>query len=338
MRLRHQPGDFGARAVETFFEQEPAIEHGTAAIGDARTGCLVHRLAAVDAVDVDGGAARSLGDDGHGGDAAGQGRTELVAHQVEQVRHALDGADAQIRHAAVRNAAHGHHLEPVDAAMADAHAVDTKRLGNDHGLGPLARDPVVLGEPRHPGEATALLVHRATDLDRRRMRHTRTPDGFGREHRGRQARLHVAGATAVEAAIQNFSTERVASPTQAGRHDIEMAIQVDGRSLHPPLVAADDVNARMSGGVLRLADRGEQMDVRAMPAQLIADGVRARFILLARRVDGGDAHQPGGEVHNLVGSAVDFGENLIDVRVQHRCNFISYHGSICSNLMARPLR
>ena len=93
---------------------------------------------------------------------------ELVAHQIEKMRHALDGVDAEIRHAAVRDAALGDHLEPVDAAVADAHAIDAERLGNDDGLGPLARETPVLRQPRDAGEAAALFVDGAADLDRQR--------------------------------------------------------------------------------------------------------------------------------------------------------------------------
>ena len=56
---------FAARGVEALFEQEAAIEHRAADVGDARRLDAVHRLAAEDAVDVEGGLARQVGDDRH---------------------------------------------------------------------------------------------------------------------------------------------------------------------------------------------------------------------------------------------------------------------------------
>ena len=59
-------------------------------------------------------------------------------------------------------------LEPVDPAVADADPVDAEGLGDDHVVGAAAGDEPALAEPGHAGEAAALLVHRAADLERPR--------------------------------------------------------------------------------------------------------------------------------------------------------------------------
>ena len=117
---------------------------------------------------------------------------------IEDEAHVLDGADAEKRHAAVADAPGGGDLEPVDAAMADADAIDVERLGDDDVVGVARAQAPLLGQPRDAGEAAALLVDRAADLDRALQLDAGAPDRFGREHRRGDARLHVAGAAAVD--------------------------------------------------------------------------------------------------------------------------------------------
>ena len=90
------------------------------------------------------------------------------AHRLQQPAHAVDGADAEKRHAAVPDPAARGHLEPVHAAMADADAIDVQRLGDDDEIGAPLRDASGLGQPRDAGEAAALFVDGAADLDRAR--------------------------------------------------------------------------------------------------------------------------------------------------------------------------
>ena len=79
---------------------------------------------------------------------AASARQQVALHPVEDQAHVLDRADAEKRHAAVRDAAAGQHLEPVDAAVADANAVDVERLGDDDVVGPLGAEPPVLARAR----------------------------------------------------------------------------------------------------------------------------------------------------------------------------------------------
>ena len=125
-----------------------------------------HRLAAVDAVDVQRRVPRTRGNHRDRGRPRGEPRLQLPLHPVEHEAHVLDRARPEERHAAVRDAAARHHFEPVDAAMADADPIDVERLRDDDVVGPLGAEPAVLGEPGDAGEAAALFVHRAADLDR----------------------------------------------------------------------------------------------------------------------------------------------------------------------------
>ncbi len=80
----------------------------------------------------------------------GEHRQQLVANLLQQLAHAVDGADAEERHAAVRDVAVGGHLEPVDAAVPDAHPIDVQRLGDDAVVGPGRRQAPVLARARRP--------------------------------------------------------------------------------------------------------------------------------------------------------------------------------------------
>ncbi len=72
-----------------------------------------------------------------------------------------------------------------------------------------------------------------------------------------------------------------------------------------------------AAGVLGPALGGHVGDLEVERAQPLADEPRARLVLLAGRVDGGDADQGGGEVDDLVGGVVDaLGHPANDVGMQ----------------------
>ena len=115
------------------------------------------------------------------------------SHAIEHHAHVLDRADAEERHAAVRDAAARHHLEPVHAAMADADAIDVQRLGDDDVVGPRrALMRPCSREPGDAGKAAALLVDGAADLDGAVQLDAGAADRLGRVDRGGDAGLHVA--------------------------------------------------------------------------------------------------------------------------------------------------
>jgi hypothetical protein len=49
-----------------------------------------------------------------------------------------------------------------------------------------------------------------------------------------------------------------------------------------------------------------------VPLEEVAEEMRAGVVLLAGGIDGGNAHQIGGELDHLVGCAVDFRRHAID--------------------------
>ena len=59
------------------------------------------------------------------------------------------------------------------------------------------------------------------------------------------------------------------------------------------------------------------MYLRAMGAERVTNHGRAGLVIGPRRVNGGNANQPGGEVDNLIACAIDFVDHAIDGRVVH---------------------
>lgn len=76
-------------------------------------------------------------------------------------------------------------------------------------------------------------------------------------------------------------------------------------------MTADDVDAGMARGVFELADRRQQVDIRAMRPQLIANRVGTCLVFLTRWVHGGNADQTSGKINDLVSRAVDFGNYTV---------------------------
>ena len=159
-------------------------------------------------------------------------------------------------------------LEPVDAAMADADAVDVQRLRNDDVVGPRFGDAALLRQPRDAGKAAALFVHRAADLDRPRQRHAGARDRFRRVDGRGEARFHVAHASPEDPAITHHAGEWIERPPVAGRHDIDVPVQVHDRSAAAP-TRRDDVHAGVTGGVLGPAVGDDVLDVELALPQVI---------------------------------------------------------------------
>ena len=169
----------------------------------------------------------------------------------------------------------------------------------------------VLRQPGDAGKAAALFVHRAADLDRRRVRDAGAPDRLDRKHRRGNAGLHVAGAAAVQLAVEDFAAKRIARPAAAGRHHVEVAVEMDGRPLAVPWRPTTLMRG-MLRGVLLAADRRQQLDVCAMRAQLVADHARAGFVFVPGRIDGRNADQPRREIDDLVARTVHFRQHTVE--------------------------
>ena len=77
-------------------------------------------------------------------------------------------------------------------------------------------------------------------------------DALERDHRGRDAAFHVAGAAAVQEALADHAGERVDAPAVARLDDVEMAVEMDAGAGAAAFVAADHVDPRMA---LAVAER-----------------------------------------------------------------------------------
>ena len=203
------------------------------------------------------------------------------------------------------------HFEPVDAAMADADAIDVEGLGNDHEIGPSLRNPPDLRKVRHAGKAAALFVHRAADFQRPRQPHARARDRFSREHRRRDTGLHVADAAAVDLPVPHETTERIDRPAFARRDDIDVAVEVNDRS-RASAPGADDIHARIPRRVLGPSFGGDVLDVELAPLQEPAEEIGARAVVVAGRIDRRNADEIDGERDDFVRCAVDFREDALD--------------------------
>ena len=314
---RHELLDFRPGCLEAFLQQKPAIEYRAAHVGDTWRLDAVDALAAFDAVDVDGRVARGRRHDRNRGLPRGQPRRQLGAHVLEQPAHGLDGARAQKRHAPVRDPAARRHFKPVHAAVADADAIDIKRLRNDHVIGAALRQPAGFGEVGDAGKATALLVDRSADFDGSRQPNARAPDRLCRKHRRGNACFHVARTAAEDLPVAHGAGKRIHRPAAARRHDVEVPVQVHDRA-RPTPPGADHVDTRVPRRVLGPAFRGDVLHSKAAPPEIAADKTRTRLVFVARRIHRRNADEIDHVLHDLIGGPIDFGNDAVGV--SHRAN------------------
>ena len=184
--------------------------------------------------------------------------------------------------------------------MAHANAVDVEGLGDDREVCVLRSNAADLAEVGHPRIAAAFLVDGAADLDGSAGLDTRALQGFGREESGRDARLHVAGAAAVDAAVRDLGAEGILRPAATRGDHIEVAVHVQRLAGTGTLTAADHVDAGMLRGVLGHALGCDVLGRKARAIEPAADATRALLIELPRRVDRGDADHLAGELDRFV--------------------------------------
>ena len=203
-----------------------------------------------DPVDIERSPARAGRHDRHRRGSRGQPRQQLSPHAREQHVHVIDRTHAMEGHAAVCDPPFRLDCEPVHAAMSDADAIDVERLGDDDEVSALLAETTVLGQPGDACKSAALLVDGATDLDGAVQLDSRTTDGLGGEDRGGKARLHIARSATPDPAVAHLAAKRIDRPAVAGRHDIEVAVEMHDRPIAPPPPRSDDVDARVGAGVL----------------------------------------------------------------------------------------
>ena len=138
-------------------------------------------------------------------------------------------------------------------------------------------------------------------------------------------------AAPVDLAVPDEAAERIDGPAVAGRHDVDVAVQVHDGGPGPPRAAADDVHARIARRVLGPAFGGEVFDVERRAREVVAEKARALLVRLARRIDGRDADEIGRELDDLVDRAVDFGDHAVG---DARCHCPNSYRS--PNWISRP--
>src|SRR5690606_21082207 len=183
------------------------------------------------------------------------------------------GAVAEEGHRAVGDAAPGLDLGPPDAAVAEADAVLVERLGNDHVLDPVGREPAAFGQIGDAAEAARFLVGGGADLDGAAVAGAGGEEGFGGDDAGGEPALHVAGAAAVDAVALDLGAERVARPAVADLDNIMVGVEMDAVARPRALVPGDEVPARMGGGIARRPFGADEFDGKALPAEPFGEEV-----------------------------------------------------------------
>ena len=200
------------------------------------------------------------------------------------------------------------HLEPVDAAVADADPVDVERLGDDHVVGPvLAGDAPCSASQATPAKPplSSSTVPLTSMVPGRS--HAGAPQRLGRvDRRGdarpscRRRRGRRSGRRGRRRRTDPPSSRRRPAPRRSGRSGAPA-----GAALRParrPITLTRGYAPVCSGRPSAV----DILDVEAASARGVADeAARTVLVVLARRVHRRDADQVGGEVDDLVGRVVD---------------------------------
>jgi hypothetical protein len=110
---------------------------------------------------------------------------------------------------------------------------------------------------------------------------------------------------------RNQPAKRIDRPAVAGRYHVDVPVEVHDRA-RPAAARSNDVDPRVSGGVLGASFGLDVLDLERATLQEVAEEVRAGVVLLAGRVDGWNPHEIGGELDDLIGRAIDFGQDSLD--------------------------
>jgi len=255
---------------------------------------------AEDAADVEGGPHREA----LGGDKAAAREAALVDLESEdEGGHLLEGVDALLGHGAVGGLAVHGDLEPDDAVVA---AADGVGLAAFHDDGVVGTDGGAFHEPAGPEDGVGLLVGGERHLDVHPRRRARGAQGLQRKEEARHGALHVGGAAAEDPAALHRAAERAAVAPPAGDgHDIVVRVEMDRLPGTARGELAEHVETR-EAVLLRRQGAAQQARRDRVTAGLQADGGqlmrqvgRDGVVVLARRIDGGDADellQAGDEV------------------------------------------
>ena len=160
-------------------------------------------------------------------------------------------------------------------------------------------------------EAAGFLVGRARNLDGARKIRIDGHEGFGRDDRGGEPALHVAGAAAIDAAVADDAGERIDAPAFAGLHHVDMRVEMHGGARAAAVETGDHIGAGIAVGVAGRAFAAHIFDAEAALFQPRAEIFGAGRIGFAGRVDGREADQIGGQRDEVVDALVDRFQELL---------------------------
>ena len=196
--------------------------------------------------------------------------------------------------------------------MADTNTIDIQWFGDDHEGRSSSGDPPHRCQVRHAGKPAAFLVDGSTDLEQTGHLDPTSSYRLSRENGRGNAGFHVADAATDDAAVANRALERIDRPPEPGRHDVDVAVQMNAWPVVRSATRPDHVHPRILRGMALVRVGDDVLDVEMMPLQPIAKDMRARFILVAGRVDGRNPYEIARELHDLVGGSIDFVDDAID--------------------------
>ena len=156
---------------------------------------------------------------------------------------------------------------------------------DDHMVDPRPREPAPPGQPGDPAVAagSSSAVPDSSSAPGKRMPACRMLSS-AITARG-DAALHVAGAAAVQPAVLHHAAERVDGPAAAGLDHVDVTVEVHAGSGALAVVAADHVAARVALAVAYGPLGADMGDLEPGPGEPVAQQLRARPIVIARRVD-----------------------------------------------------
>jgi len=126
--------------------------------------------------------------------------------------------------------------------------------------------------------------------------------GFDRDDRGGEPAFHVAGAAAIDAAVPQFSAERIDRPAVAGLHDIDMGVEMHAGAGRSALTARHNVPTRIAVAVAGRAVGADHFNVEPPLLQPRRQIFADLQIGLAWRIERRDADQVLGQRDQLVAS------------------------------------
>ncbi|MPL95501.1 hypothetical protein SDC9_41672 [bioreactor metagenome] len=307
-----KPGDLGLHLVEVLLDQDAAVDHDPAAVGDAGGGQggragLGFRLAAMDRVDVQRRVPRPFWDHRHRGVLARQERIERVLDLGEHRPHVADRAVTEEGHRAMRNAPLRLDLGPPHAAVAKADPVLVQGLGDDDVVHPPGREIAAFRKPGDAAEAARFLVRRRRDLDRAGEIGAGGKEGLGGDHRACEAALHVAGAAAIDPAVDQLGPERVARPAMADLDHVVMAVEMHALAGARARAPRDEIPAREVLAIAGRAGGAQQFDGESLPRQSLGQKLADLAVIAPGWVQRRHADQRLRQRNERVAAVLDLG-------------------------------